>query len=174
MNYYVATPTGQHAGPFSVEELISRGITPDTLVYNSQLDGWTKASMVPEIVKAMYGTTPRNSVPNVQAENTQQSFQGYQQYGAQSGMPQPAPVIAPKTWLAESILVTLFCCLPFGIVGIIKAASVDSLFRAGDYEGAMKASQSAGKWTKIGFFCGLAVVLFYLILGLIAGFENLK
>ena len=30
--------------------------------------------------------------------------------------------VQPKTWLVESILVTLFCCLPFGIVGIVNAA----------------------------------------------------
>jgi len=28
----------------------------------------------------------------------------------------------PKNWLVESILVTLFCCLPLGIAGIINAS----------------------------------------------------
>ncbi|MBK7946288.1 MAG: CD225/dispanin family protein [Flavobacteriales bacterium] len=47
----------------------------------------------------------------------------------------------PKNWLVESILVTLFCCLPFGIVGIINAASVNSKFDAGDIAGAETASK---------------------------------
>ena len=174
MTYYVATPSGQHEGPFTVEELIRRGITPDTLVYNSELNGWTKASMVPEIAKSMYGETPQNAFNNNQSGYTQQPVPCFQQYNTQPGMPYQTPQIAPQTWLAESIIVTLLCCLPFGIVGIIKAASVDSLYRSGDYEGAQRASQAAGKWTKIGFFCGLAVVIFYLIIGLITGFENLK
>ena len=55
MTYYVATPTGQHEGPFTVEELVNRGITPDTLVYNNSLSGWTKASLVPEIANQLYG-----------------------------------------------------------------------------------------------------------------------
>ena len=65
----------------------------------------------------------------------------------------------PKNWLTESILVTVLCCLPFGIVGIVHAASVNTKYDAGDYEGAIKASNEAGKWTKIGFYAGLAYLL---------------
>jgi len=69
----------------------------------------------------------------------------------------------PKNWLVESILVTLFCCLPLGIVGIVNAASVDSKYRAGDYAGAAEASATAGKWTKIGFWIGLIIGLLYIV-----------
>lgn len=79
----------------------------------------------------------------------------------------------PKNWLAESILVTLFCCLPFGIAGIVNAAQVSSKFAAGDYDGALRASQEAGKWTKIGFWVGIGVsalcILLFVILG-VGGF----
>jgi len=78
----------------------------------------------------------------------------------------------PKTWLVESILVTILCCLPFGIVGIVNASKVESRFYAGDVAGAERASNEAGKWTKIGFFVGLAVIVIYLllmILGVAAG-----
>lgn len=70
----------------------------------------------------------------------------------------------PKTWLVESILVTLFCCLPFGIVGIIKAASVESAFYAGRIEEAERASREARKWTLIGFWIGMASLLIYVIM----------
>lgn len=71
--------------------------------------------------------------------------------------------IQPKTWLVESILVTLFCCLPFGIVGIINAANVSSKFSVGDIEGAKIASQQAGKWTKWAFWAGLIGGLIYFV-----------
>jgi hypothetical protein len=71
------------------------------------------------------------------------------------------PPTPPKNWLVESILVTIFCCLPFGIVGIVKAAEVNSKVAARDYAGAQESSQAAGKWTKIGFFIGLAGVVIY-------------
>ena len=69
----------------------------------------------------------------------------------------------PKTWMAESILVTIFCCLPFGIAGTVFAAKVSSLYAAGQYEEAVEASNNAAKWTKIGFFVGLAVMVIYMI-----------
>lgn len=75
----------------------------------------------------------------------------------------PLTTPRPKNWLVESILVTLFCCLPFGIVGIVNAANVNSRFDAGDLAGADKASQEAGKWTKIGFFVGLAGIVIYVL-----------
>ncbi len=69
----------------------------------------------------------------------------------------------PKTWMAESILVTIFCCLPFGIAGIVYAAKVSTLYATGKYEEAEAASKNAGKWTKIGFFVGIAVIIFYML-----------
>jgi hypothetical protein len=75
----------------------------------------------------------------------------------------------PKSWLIESILVTLFCCLPFGIVGIINASKVESRFYAGDVAGANQASADAGKWTKIGFWAGIAFVVLYIVFVVVLG-----
>ncbi len=69
----------------------------------------------------------------------------------------------PKTWLAESILATLFCCLPLGIVGIVYSSKVTSLYASGHYDEAEAASAEAGKWTQISAGVGLAGVLFYLV-----------
>lgn len=77
----------------------------------------------------------------------------------------------PRTWLVESILVTLFCCLPFGIAGIVNAARVESRYSAGDMEGALRASAEAKKWTLISFFIGIGGVLIYLVL-VVIGFAG--
>lgn len=69
----------------------------------------------------------------------------------------------PKNYLIESILVTIFCCLPFGIVGIVFAAQVNAKFDAGDYEGAIQTSKEAKKWMNLGLISGLVIGLFYLI-----------
>jgi len=75
-------------------------------------------------------------------------------------------VACPKTWLVESVLVTCFCCLPFGIVGIINASKVSSLFAQGNYDEALRVSLEAKKWTKIGFIIAIAgYVLSILIYG---------
>lgn len=52
-------------------------------------------------------------------------------------------------------MVTLFCCIPFGIAGIVNASKVESRFASGDIAGATQASNDAAKWTKISFWVGL-------------------
>ncbi len=66
-------------------------------------------------------------------------------------------------YLAYAILVTLFCCLPFGIVAIVYAAQVDSKLAAGDYDGALRASSNAKKWCWISFGLCLAVFAIYIV-----------
>ncbi|QEC52632.1 interferon-induced transmembrane protein [Anseongella ginsenosidimutans] len=83
--------------------------------------------------------------------------------------PTPPPA-RPKNWLVESILVTVLCCLPFGIVGIIYAAGVNSKYDAGNYPDALESSRQAGKWTKIGFFVGIAGIVLYVLFFVILGF----
>ena len=84
--------------------------------------------------------------------------------------PQVPPPTQPKNWLVESILVTIFCCLPFGIAGIVFAAQVNSKWAVGDYSGALQSSKDAGKWTKIGFFVGIAGAVLYCIMVFAFGF----
>lgn len=79
------------------------------------------------------------------------------------------PVARPKNWLVESILVTIFCCLPFGIAGIVFAAQVNSKYDTGDYTGAEIASKNAAKWTKIGFFTGLVLGILYILAIVLGG-----
>jgi hypothetical protein len=60
-------------------------------------------------------------------------------------------------YLAQSILVTLCCCLPFGVAAIVNAAKVNGLLAIGDYEGAVRASDEAKKWCWVSFILGIIV-----------------
>jgi hypothetical protein len=51
----------------------------------------------------------------------------------------------------------VLCCLPFGIVAIIKAASVNDKYNRGDYQGAVDAAKSAGTWSIVAACTGVAV-----------------
>jgi len=72
--------------------------------------------------------------------------------------------IQPKNYLIESILVTMCCCQPLGIVGIVFASQVNSKYAAGDYAGAQQASNEAKKWVTWGFVSGLIIILGTLII----------
>ncbi|WP_165020230.1 MULTISPECIES: CD225/dispanin family protein [unclassified Dysgonomonas] len=75
-----------------------------------------------------------------------------------------APQTPPKNYLVESILVTVLCCLPFGIMGIINATKVESLYAAGDYESSQRAADDAKKFCKYGLIGWGVVVVIYVIL----------
>lgn len=75
----------------------------------------------------------------------------------------------PKSYLVESILVTIFCCLPFGIVGIVNAANVNGRHGAGDIEGAQRASDEARKWMRWGFIIGLVANVLSFLWVILAG-----
>ena len=82
---------------------------------------------------------------------------------------EPKPAGRVKNYLVQAILVTLFCCLPLGIVAIINASQVNSKQDSGDYNGALEKSNSAKKWCWISFWVGLAGVIIYFLISLIAG-----
>lgn len=49
MTQYYIVADGRKEGPFSIEDLASRNITADTLVWRAGLDNWLKASELPEL-----------------------------------------------------------------------------------------------------------------------------
>ncbi|PHQ55326.1 MAG: hypothetical protein COC16_05415 [Lutibacter sp.] len=72
--------------------------------------------------------------------------------------------VQPKNYLIESILVTIFCCQPFGIVSIVYASQVNSKYALGDYEGAKIASKNARKWMNWGIIAAIVSIVGILIL----------
>lgn len=72
------------------------------------------------------------------------------------------PIGTVPNYLVQSILVTLFCCLPLGIVAIVFAAQVNSKLAVGDIYGAQEASDKAKMWCWWSFGLGLAGVVIYI------------
>ena len=82
--------------------------------------------------------------------------------------PNPTPVpgsvpIVPNH-LVGAILATCCCCLPFGIVSIVFASSVNSKIAAGDIAGARAASNQAQTWMWLAFGVGIVWIFITVIL----------
>ncbi|ESQ91508.1 hypothetical protein ABAC460_05860 [Asticcacaulis sp. AC460] len=76
------------------------------------------------------------------------------------------------TYLVWSILSTLFCCLPLGIVAIVMSANVNNYKTRGDYKGAMQASNTAKNWVIGSVVAGIVCIVLYILLmmlGILAG-----
>lgn len=67
----------------------------------------------------------------------------------------------PKSYTVESILVLLLCCLPLGIVGLIKGQSVSRLYHSGEYDKSLAASASTKTWLISGVIVGLFLYILY-------------
>ena len=83
--------------------------------------------------------------------------------------------IPPKTWLVESILVTIFCCQILGIISIIYSAGVESKFYRGDIAGAESSSKTAKTLVIISVAFGVFAVMavgIMAVLGVFAGYYN--
>lgn len=89
-----------------------------------------------------------------------------------------APSLTPAqqipNYLWQSIVVTLCCCLPLGIVAIVFAAQVNDKLRRGDVQGAMQASKQAKLFCMIAAGLGLVVILIYAIFGGAAFMEAMR
>lgn len=97
-------------------------------------------------------------------------------YSPVSELPTAIVPPCPPTYLALSIIVTVLCCLPFGIVGIVKSSNVSKEYAAGNYARAKDASKQAKTWSIIGLCCGLFWIILYIILlacGFMVGLADL-
>jgi len=119
--------------------------------------------------QAPYGNVPP---PFPQGMPPGGSFTPSQQPSVQQ--PYGGQVLRPRipSYMAQAILCTLFCCLPFGIVAIVYAAQVNRHLAAGNYAQAQEASDKAKMWCWLSFGIGLGVTVlyfFFVIRGAAAG-----
>ncbi len=141
-------------GPFTLEQLKTQNISQETPVWSEGMNEWQPAGEV-DALSPLFAVSTTSQIRYTSASQEYNNNQ-----------------FPPKTYLLESILVTVFCCLPFGIVGIVNAANVESRWRLGDFEGSRRASNEAKKWMTWGLYSGLAVGALYFIVaifGLILG-----
>lgn len=105
---------------------------------------------------------PNNYEYGQQNQNYEQQNQNYTQQNNFNGMPQK-----PVNWvpyLILSIISTLCCCLPFGVVGIVFSAKINSAMLAGNLEEAQNNAKMARIWIIVSFAIGLLTWLIYMVL----------
>ncbi|GAB3897851.1 hypothetical protein GCM10028803_16510 [Larkinella knui] len=162
MKQYYYLEGNQQLGPFTLEELRSKPIQPDTKVWTQGLPDWVAASTVPEINEWLSGAPLPPVNPYQPPAPNPPAYQPFQESYTPNQPLAAGTQGRPKTWLVESILATLFCCLPFGIAGIVNASNVDSRYSNGDFIGAQRASEEAAKWTKVSFFVAIGLWVLYI------------
>lgn len=150
--YYYVGADNKSYGPILPTEFTRYGINASTLVCPVGGTSWIPVGSMPEL--QMY-INPQ-----------QPSYGAGNNYGQQGVSPSPMgnnPGFPPPTYMVWAILVTIFCCLPFGIVAIIKASNVNSAWYAGNYDLAVKNSEDAKKWCIYSVVASVAVTILYFV-----------
>jgi len=80
-----------------------------------------------------------------------------QQQWQASGYGQPAQKVDP--WLWQSIVATVLCCLPAGVVGIVFASQANSAMASGNWAEAQRKAQQAKTWTLVSVGLGVVVIV---------------
>lgn len=101
---------------------------------------------------------------------------GYPPPPSSSGGAYPPPQggAQPNNNLVWAILVTVFCCLPLGIVSIVKATQVSGLWAQGRYAEAQQAADDAKKWAMWGAIIGAIIIVIVIIINLVTGMSAMN
>jgi hypothetical protein len=82
---------------------------------------------------------------------------------APSWSPGGAPAAPIDTWLWQSIVATIFCCQPFGIVAIVYSAMAGTARDLGNLELARHRARQARTWTLVSVGTVLVLVVGFLL-----------
>lgn len=182
--YFYIDSEGTQKGTFTIEDLRNEPVRRDTMVWTQGMPQWQRAQDVVELQTLfdMPAATQQQQTHQQQTHTSTPPQQPPYQQTTQQGMP-----TMPKTWMVESILVTI---LPFvlcgnvlsliGIAAIVNASKVESLFNSGFFAQSQEASNNAARWTKITFWIAIgaiilsiiAIIAFFAFFGSLAEFEN--
>lgn len=78
--------------------------------------------------------------------------------------PKRPDAMKPSSGLTLAIIATILCCLPFGVMGILRASKVNKLWAAGCYKEAERYASSAKRWTIAGMVVGFVFEVIYLFI----------
>lgn len=83
------------------------------------------------------------------------------------GQVRPPGANIPGWLLPASIVATLFCCLPTGIVSIVYSVQARSKSQAGDFAGASQAARNARIWLIVSVVLGIVAIILAFVLGIV-------
>ncbi len=185
MDYWIAIDK-QKIGPLSLDEVRQRRLAPDTLVWHQGLPAWREAASLPELADALSTSTEITETVTVESETPHQQATPAaatppvappvfrEPVGHYSFHAQPAPAPRPEsipdkptTYMGWNIAAIILCCFLTGIIGVIFSSKVSSRYAMGDYDGARKASETAGLMLIISIVIGLVALPFQILMNLV-------
>lgn len=154
--YYYIDDQGEQFGPYTLEIFRLLPLRPQSPVWSTGMEGWITAGEMKELDGLIRKSESTPDIPTDTAEPELLT----ERTAPETEDSAPAEPM-PKTWLTESIVLTLLCSV-IGLIPFFHGMQVRSLYRIGDYEGAVRESATAKKWLFIAAAIGLVVDALYL------------
>lgn len=116
--------------------------------------------------QSVSGQTDQQPNSSYQTGTSYQNDTTSQSWQTNQPVYQPEKPVNWVPYLVLSIISTVCCCLPFGIVAIVFSAKINSSVNAGDMEAAHKAAKTAKIWIIVAFIVGIiSNILVYVFYG---------
>ena len=80
MEFFIIDRNGQQAGPFSFDQLVQKGISPETLVWKQGMADWTPAWKVEDLRAVLEAVEANQSNQNTQKQEANQQQAHQQDY----------------------------------------------------------------------------------------------
>lgn len=153
---------GLQQGPYSLEQVKLLPVDADTPVWYDGLPQWTPAGQTP-LLGPLFATaapepdgpacapeTPAEQAARAARTATQAAYAAQAAaQAAQAAQMATTPIPPrPSTYIVWSIILTILCCSPFALAGIITGAISSSRYNSGDYAGA-KSMSTVTEWLLI-------------------------
>lgn len=168
MKQYYLVINGEKSGPFTIDQLATQQLTPETPVWTEGMSDWMPAQQVAELSSFFAPQTPGPEMAQPTVPPQAPAYNAAPAYG--NPQPQvPNTQVVPPNYLVWSILAALLCCLPGGVVAIVYSTQVSSRFQQGDYAGANESSRNARKWVIISAIAAVVGWAIYLIILAVTG-----
>lgn len=168
---------GQQQGPFTMEELLDKPVDENTKVWFEGLPKWYPAGTLEQLKPLFDGTMAgkqhdeerslsetepmeEKTVEIVEAagetvaeekETVINRYAPGQRYQAPNNSSKPCP----PTYIGWTVFLTVCCCSPFSLAGLIASICVTSYYNGGRIDKARKASEVAAWMVMIAIATGM-------------------
>ncbi len=150
--YFYLDSSNTQRGPLSLLHLKECDIAPETQIWFEGQAEWVCAYTLEELSDYFAQKAEQNSQTPPPPPHNPEPKVNY------------INISNPRALIIESILVTLFCCLPGGIVSLIYALRIEDLWQAKRYQEALQAAKSSKMWLIISLCAIIIYPIIYFVL----------
>ena len=181
---YYAQIDGEQKGPFTLEELPGAGVRPSTYIWTKGMPDWQKAEDNAEVCRLFRNHLYDMMHPGASALPSEgvegemddrwkvkkdepkgplpSKFDRFLEQAGEDPLPtleeiekQEDKSVPPVSMIGYAWLVTIFCCLPTGIVALVFAYKSRNAWHNHQNDISHELNRKAKMWTGVSFFLGL-------------------